>query len=320
MKRYLSFALVLLLLLFAGCAASAPNEATYDSAASEPQAAPAPDSLRGSGEAEDEKPKGAAESQTDLPDYGGHKIIRTFSVSFETDTFDSDLSAITKSAMDMGGYVESSQVNGRKPEVYSDAGRNAYLTLRIPAEKADEFVEGVKGYGTLISANENAKDVTEAYFDLETRLEVLHTQLDRLKSILVTTDNLADIIALEKEIADVTLQIEQFTTEVRRYDGLISYATVTVSIEELRLNEGPAAQATVGERIDRGFTDTLYGVGTFFVNLFVFLVSALPVLVVLGVIALIVVLIVRGSQKRRKKKEESVQAFTSNKEGNKDDK
>jgi hypothetical protein len=324
MKRYLCLVVALLLLLFAGCSASSPDN-SYDGVTSEAPAAPMPepDSVSGSGsygEAGYDKAK-TATTQTALPDYGGHKVIRTFSVSIETDAFDSDFNAITKSALDLGGYVQNSQVNGRKPEVYSDPGRYANLTLRIPADKADEFMEGVKGYGTLISANEQAEDVTDAYFDLETRLEVLHTQLERLKSILVTTDNLADIITLEKEIADVTLQIEQLTTEVRRYDGLISYATVTLSIEELRLNEGPAAEQTVWERIDRGFTDTLYGVGTFFVNLFVILVSALPVLVVFGVIALIVILCVRGSRKRKKKKEEKpIQAFVSNKEENKNDK
>lgn len=327
MKRYIGLVLALLLFLFAGCSAAYPSKSsdgvTSEAPAAPPATAPVPDSMNGSGSYGEEEAAydTSTNGQTALPDFGGHKVIRTFNVTFETDTFDSDLSGVTKSAMDLGGYVQNSQINGRKPEVYSDPGRYAYLTLRIPADKVDAFMEGVIGYGTLISANEQADDVTAAYFDLETRLEVLRTQLERLTSILVTTDNLADIIALEKEIADVTLQIEQLTTEVRRYDGLISYATVTVNIQELRLNEGPAAQQTVGERIERGFTDTLYGVGTFFVNLFVFLVSALPVLVVMGIVALIVILIVRGSKKRNKKKEDKpIQAFESHKEENKNDK
>ncbi|MEN6471713.1 MAG: DUF4349 domain-containing protein [Clostridiaceae bacterium] len=316
MKRFLSIALALALLLLAGCAATSQRDEGYymDGASTAPAAAPAPaadTAARGSGEAEYIKTK-TASTQSGMPDYGGHKIIRTFSVSFETNTFDDDLASIIKNTADAGGYVESSTVNGRKPTAYSDPGRNAYLTLRVPAEIADAFVQGVQGYGTLLSSNESAQDVSEAYFDLDTRLEVLRTQLERLKGILVTTDNLADIISLENAIADVTLQIEQLTTELRRYDGLINYATVNVNITELRLNEGPAAQVSVGERISRGFTDTLYGVGTFFVNLFVFLVSALPVLAVLGVVAVIVILTVRASKKH--KKEKAIRVFETDKE------
>ena len=303
MKRFLSIALVCLLLLATGCAAKSTDQSYYNTSDEAPAPAAVPQATGapmdgGMGEAGYVK---TTSSQSEVPDYGGHKIIRSFTISFETDTFDSDLDGIVKSVSDLGGYVESSSVNGRKPEVYSDPGRYAYLTVRVPAEKADGFVEGVQTYGSLISSNENAQDVTEAYFDLDTRLSVLRTQLDRLKSILVTTDNLADIIALENEISNVTLQIEQLTTELRRYDGLISYATVAITIQELQLNQGPAAQQTVWERIDRGFTDTLYGVGTFFVNLFVLLVSALPVLVVLGAIVVVILLGVRASKKRKEK-------------------
>lgn len=318
MKRFIGIALALALLFLTGCAAKSQSDEGYymNSEPAAPEAAPGPamDSLSGeSGEAEYIKTQ-TTSAQSGMPDYGGHKIIRTFSVSFETDTFDSDLASIVKSTADAGGYVETSMVNGRKPTAYSDPGRNAYLTLRVPAEKADAFVQGMQGYGTLLSSNESAQDVSEAYFDLDTRLEVLRAQLERLKSILVSTDNLADIISLENAIADVTLQIEQLTTELRRYDGLIGYATVNMNISELRLNEGPAAQLTVGERISRGFKDTLYGVGTFFVNLFVFLVSALPVLMVLGVVAVIVILIVRAAKKRKHKKVKTIQAFETDKE------
>lgn len=313
MKRFFAIAFILMLLLAAGCSAPKSADTNYMAAPSEPQEAPRPEGNAVSGGAGFDKGEAG---QTSLPDYGGHKVIRTFSVSFETDSFDSDIAAILQSAAELGGYAERSVANGRKPEVYSDPGRYAYLTLRVPAEKVEAFVQGVKGYGTLTSYNENADDVTEAYFDLDTRLGVLRTQLDRLKSILVSTDNLADIIALESAISDVTLQIEQLTTQLRRYDGLISYATVEVTINELRLNEGPAAQTSVWERIDRGFTDTLYGVGTFFVNLFIFFVSALPALVVLGAIAAIAVFIARSGVKRKRiKKEKAAQALADKKEG-----
>lgn len=75
-------------------------------------------------------------------------------------------------------------------------------------------------------------------------------QLERLKSILVETDNLADVIALETEIARVTMEIEALTGELRRYDALIEYTTIDITVYETVYREGPAAAKTVGERIE----------------------------------------------------------------------
>jgi hypothetical protein len=104
---------------------------------------------------------------------------------------------------------------------------------------------------------------------------------------------------LESEIARVTLEIEELTSELRRWDNLVDYATVTIYLDELSPIEGPADEATVGERITKGFTSTLTGVGVFFQNLFVFLISASPVLVILGAIITVVLLLVRRRNKKK---------------------
>ncbi len=244
----------------------------------------------------------AAARGVETPDYGGRKVIRNIYMSLDTDAFDDDMQSLLGRVAELGGYTESSTVDGRKPENYNDSGRTGYFVFRIPADKVDEFAAAAQGCGTLISYSENAEDITSQYFDIDTRLSVLRTQLDRLTTILVDTDNLADIIALEQEIADVTLEIEELTTELRRYDGLIDYATVTVNLYEERLYIGPAAEKTVGERIKAGFTDSLYGVGTFFADAFVWLVSALPILVLLAGIGVGLFFIIRGGKKRRAKR------------------
>lgn len=240
--------------------------------------------------------------EVNAPDYGGHKVIRTIAVRFETNVFDDDYQALLDRANTLGGYVETSSVEGRKPETYRDSGRYAYLTFRIPSDKVDSFATNAKTLGTLLYYNENAEDITDSYFDSQTRLEVLNIQLERLKSILTASSELSDIIELEREIADVTLQIEELTSELRRYDGLIGYSTVNVEIQELSLTAGPTPEKTTGERINEGFTQTLYDVATFFVDFAVWFVSALPVLVILGIIALIVVLIVRAGNKKSKQR------------------
>lgn len=244
-----------------------------------------------------------SESQQTVDEmYGGRKVIRTYDLTIQTDDFDHVLSAITERLAEFGGYSQSSTVDGKKPTSYGDAGRTATLTLRVPAEKAEEFVEGVKSYGTLLNIRDYTDDITDEYFDTDARLSTLKAELERLQGILVQTDNLADIISLEDRISEVMLEIEQLTGTLKKYDALVNYTTVDVTLYEESLREGPASVKTTGDRISEGFTNTLYGVGTFFTNLFVWFVSALPVLVILAVIAGIVIFIIRRGAKRRSQK------------------
>ena len=305
MKRRtgLMAAMLAILLLFAGCAANKNNATSSDESMSErPQMA-----VEGSGEAAYDASYGLSASPEEVKQaddaqalYGGRKVIMTYDIRLETDGFDALIVALKERLTAMGGYVQNSYIDGKEPEFYGDSGRTATLSLRVPAEKAEAFFSDLKTMGNVQSEWVYTDDVTTAYFDKETRLSVLNTQLERLENILVQTDNLADVLALEEEIARVMLEIESLTGELRRYDALIEYSTVDVTVYETIYREGPAGAKSVGERIQAGFSDSLHGVGAFFVNAFVWLVSALPVLIVLGIIAAVVLICIRAARKRRR--------------------
>ena len=230
--------------------------------------------------------------------YGGRKIIRNYDISLATNTFDDDLAYINAKLSELGGYVLSSSLSGSKPEAYGDSGRSLSMTLRVPAEKASDFVSGVQRLGKVDYIHDYTDDVTDQYFDVDTRLAVLKDQLERLRAIMVETDNLADIITLEERISEVMLQIEELTGTLKRYDALIAYTTIDISINERNAISGPADTKGTGERISEGFTDTLNGVATFFVNFFVWFVSSLPVLIILAAITVAVVFIVKHAVKK----------------------
>ena len=230
--------------------------------------------------------------------YGGRKIIRNYDISLATNTFDDDLAYINAKLSELGGYVLSSSLSGSKPEAYGDSGRSLSMTLRVPAEKASDFVSGVQQLGKVDYIHDYTDDVTDQYFDVDTRLAVLKDQLERLRAIMVETDNLADIITLEERISEVMLQIEELTGTLKRYDALIAYTTIDLSINERNAISGPADTKGTGERISEGFTDTLNGVATFFVNFFVWFVSSLPVLIILAAITVAVVFIVKHAVKK----------------------
>ena len=227
------------------------------------------------------------------PNYGNHKIITTYTFEMRTDEFDNHFKQLQDKAAQLGGYVQSSSVSGTKPETYSDYGRTANLTFRIPTAKAKEFVDFTQGTGEITYSNCDTEDITLNYFDTETRLGVLRDQLDRLKEIMKTTGNMEDLVELEKAISETTLEIEQYTTQLRRYDDLVDYTTVYVTINENRLAKGPAAKEGMGERMSAGLSESFVAVGVFLENALVAIVCAIPAILVIAVLAAIVVLVVK---------------------------
>ncbi|MDR0841072.1 MAG: DUF4349 domain-containing protein [Christensenellaceae bacterium] len=326
-KHLLCLALALVLLLtVAACsakapmtsesqAARAPSNGAYDYSSSYDMGgqmeAPAPAATAGSGVYE----SAAKAKNTSDELYGGHKIIANYSITMTTDQFDAHYAQLMQRVDALGGYVQNSTINGSKPTTYYDSGRYAYFVFRIPAVKAAEFVEFVGGTGTITYSNSTAQDVTLDYYDNETRVAVLRTQLERLQNILVTTNKLADIIELEQEIANVTFQIEEKTTQLRHYDDLIGYATVSIDMSEESLVAGPAAKDTMGTRIVKGFTSNLSGLLAFGENFVVWFVSSLPALILLALLYVVIILIVRRSKrlKAAKAAEEKAQLSDENK-------
>ena len=312
-RKCMALFLICLLFLFAGCGAKSGSAAsageTADMANTVAQSAPAePAAIEEIAYYDDAG--GVYQAGNDAaaaPQYGGHKVIATYSLEMISDAFDDHYARLLSKAEELGGYVQEASVNGTKPETYHDSGRFANLIFRIPADKAEEFVNYAGGTGEITYNRKSTEDVTLDYYDSETRLEVLKTQLERLQSILVETDNLADIIELERAISEVTIEIEQMTTQLRRYDNLIDYSTVYVDIQEKGLIAGPAATKTIGERISEGFRSNLSGVGVFLEDAFVWFISSLPVLLLLAAIGVGIWLIVRSirrsSQNRKKTKE-----------------
>ena len=148
-------AAIMLAICFAGCSGAsttAARDTVYNSSsqyASMEEYAPAPAATSPvtGNEMGFDYAAGEATSVTAGDIYAGRKIIRNYDISINTDKFDENMDYIKAKVSELGGYVLSSNLYGSKPEAYGDAGRSIELTIRIPAEKAGEFVSGIRKIG-----------------------------------------------------------------------------------------------------------------------------------------------------------------------------
>ena len=297
LKRILALALSILLLttLFAGCAAKAPSRGDVA----------APGDRLNSGSA---KPEGSLSSGTTLnPGVADdRKLIRTVSMTTETEDMDTLLTGISQRITELGGYVESREVyTGSAYETYSS--RSATMTLRIPAKNLDAFISHVDGASNVVSSSETAEDVTMQYVATESHLKVLQAEEERLLKFLSEAKSVSEMLEIEKRLTDVRAELESVTNQLNKYANLVSYGTVKLRINEVKqYTVVEKEEPNLWQRIGTGFVNSVKNVGVILEGLLVFFISALPYLAIPGVIVVIILLAVRKSDKKKKSAPPSV--------------
>ncbi len=216
----------------------------------------------------------------------GIKIIRTASFTLATMQFEQDLEAVKALANSYHGWVEYASVSGDKTH---GEMRYATLTLRIPTESLDVFKGGVGTIGRITDSNESATDVSESYSDTQMRLQTQKDKMERLRALMNTTGELADLLAVENEIANTQYQIDSLESSLRGIDSRADFTNIQVYLNEETAKDAASTKAlSLGDRILKGLSATLEAIVEFAQDLAVFLVMALPVIIPLGLIVFIV--------------------------------
>jgi len=226
------------------------------------------------------------------------KIIENIELSVETKEFSKLLASVEEQISQMGGYIENSNIYGRETD--SEDNRSAELVVRIPAEKSKDFSGYIAENSVVVHRSVNTEDVTLEYVDMESRVAALRAEKDALEKLLKNAEKVEDIISVRSQLTEVIYEIESYESQLRTYDNLVSYATVTIWIEEVERTtvvEKQNAWQQIGTNLKNNFANMWDGV----VAVFVFVVSAIPYLIPFGVIAGIILLFIRFWDKKKQK-------------------
>lgn len=287
-KRVLALLLAALITAaaFAGCAAK-----SYSSSHSEQVEIAPDDSIYDS-------------STAVSPTITERKLIRRISLDAQTTDMDAMLTGIDAKVGELGGYVENRNVYTGSN--YSGKAQNRYanLTVRIPAEKLDTFVSHVGDVSNVTSTNETAEDVTLNYVATESRMKALQAEEARLLTLIDKAANLSELLQLEKRLTEVRTELEQVTSQLKLYDNLVDYGTVTLTINEVQ-EYTPTEEPGFWNRITAGFADSMQNLGMILKELVIFFVCAIPYLVPVLAVGGIVLLIVKLTKRKKKPHEEN---------------
>ena len=235
------------------------------------------------------------------------KLITTVNLRGETRDFDGFMDWIESAVARVQGYIESSELYS-----YDVKSRSNELTLRVPADKLDGFLQEVGGNCNIVQKSVQEEDVTLNYVDAESYRDALLVEQERLLELLEQATSLEDILNIEDRLTNVRYQLQNYESTLRVYDNQINYSTVYLSIQEVAELTEPEPESW-GSRAWAGLVDNAREIGVFFQEMGLFLVTHLPTIGIVAIIVVVVLVCTRKSRKqakeRRRQQKELIRAM-----------
>lgn len=147
----------------------------------------------------------------------GPLLIYTAVITMAVFETDKTLDAAEKLAKDLGGYLVKRE--------------DRSITIRVPSAKFDGGMTEIVKLGDLLHREVSVQDVTDAFFDTQTRLRNAEIVRDRLEDLLKKAGKVEEALAVERELERVAGQIELMKGKLKLYRELIAFSTITLNLE-----------------------------------------------------------------------------------------
>lgn len=237
---------------------------------------------------------GAVQNQgSKLPEI--KKLIINVSMSIKSKSFDEDMKRINSASVE-GFYVEESNL-----QTQSSGLKSAYVVFRVPADKLDSFMEQLNGIGAVASLNKSVEDVSMQYFDTKGRLETQQAMLKRLNELMAKADYVDDMLKIESKISEVQYNIDSLSGRLKGMDNLVDFATVKVSIQELKQPEIVEVEKGFLTKLKLSLKNGWQSFTELIANFALAVAWLLPRLVLIAAVVVIVALIVKKIKRRKHK-------------------
>ena len=281
MKKILPLSIALALILGAGCSKKAADSAMRNGIIAQTAMPEASDSafsdfqtsgkgFSGTGYNGGKESSTTASSQSQAVE---RKIIRTGYMNIEVESLAETMSRITAMVQSMGGYISSTTEDAR------------YLScvVRIPSSQFERAMNETSGLGKLKSKDISTSDVTEEYYDLQTRLDTKLILQERYQTYLKEAKTVEDLFKVERTLNDVTSEVESMKGKLNRMNSEIDFSTINIraNLPPNQTEQGYSLPDTGG--MFRGFLGSCAGFfnGILFVLLYI-VVFGVPIVLLIA--------------------------------------
>jgi hypothetical protein len=183
---------------------------------------------KGQGQQRNSMPTVMARSTEQTGQQSDRMIVRSATISLTSDHFEQMRQAVARLTTQHQGRVAALTMIGDP-----STRRSLRATLRVPAAQLDALLAGIRTLGRVQSESIGTDDVTESFRDLGLRTANARREEQRLVELLSKrTGDLADVLAVERELARVRLDIERMEAETRATQQRVNLATIDLTVSE----------------------------------------------------------------------------------------
>jgi hypothetical protein len=225
MKRLIiGLALVVLLLVSAGCFAPAAPEPPMTFPGEEvviPPAQSAPGFIWDNGADE-----GKGSGTTVLVTTDQRMIVHNGDMYLVVKDVSEAMQAISQLAGGYNGYVVSSSVSGEEEDM------RGWITIRVPDESFEQALSSIRELAVRVeSEGTSSQDVTEEYIDLEARLSNAEATEQEFLVLLDKAEDVDDILRIYESLSRVRQEIEQIKGRMQYLERTSSMSLISVYLE-----------------------------------------------------------------------------------------
>ncbi|MEM7260764.1 MAG: DUF4349 domain-containing protein [Planctomycetota bacterium] len=102
------------------------------------------------------------------------------------------------------------------------------VTCRVPADRFDETIASVRGFGQVVREHVTAQDVSREFMDLDIRIENAERSRTRLLALLERAEKVEDILRIEEQLRRLTEEIERMKGSLRYMSERIAFSLISV--------------------------------------------------------------------------------------------
>lgn len=241
----------------------------------------------------------AEESTENILENKNKKIIKNAHIRMDIIEFNRTLEEISEYIKSQGGFIQNSNI--RTVNRDREEHKEGYVTIKVPEEHLDKTIEFISGKGKTNNTSTNSDDVTKEYIDIEARLNNLNIQEARLGELMDEAERIEDILNIENELRRIRTEIEQYQSRMDNLEYLVSYSTINLELIEVNSIDDKiqASDNNIFLESKKGFISTINSMIKVFERSIIFIISYLPILILLGVVILIILLRKRNNNSEK---------------------
>lgn len=204
------------------------------------------------------------------------KIIKDGRIGIQVDNLENSKSRIDTLVENHGGYYDNESFDN------SDSKSSYNLKIRIPSTNFENFINKIEtGEGEIKYKEIDARDVTDQFIDLETRLQNKKNYLKRYNELLVKAQTVKDILEIEEKIRVIEEEIESATGRIKYLSDLVEYSTLDLTISKHKdFKYDSANRGNFIEKLKQALSKGWYGL----VDFILILINLWPLWILLTII------------------------------------